>query len=310
MAPLISVALSTYNGAAHLPAQLDSVLAQRDVTVEVVAVDDGSSDACPEILATYAAYEPRVRWERNPHNLGPTASFERALSLCQGDYLAPCDQDDIWLPDKLSRLLSAIGGYDLAYCDSEYVDAEGRSQGERVSQGRTMLEGVAPLPFLFANSVSGHAALLTRALFEAVRPFPTGVYHDWWLALCAAGRNGVTYLPEPLVQFRRHEAAFSPVGRAIGRDDATAATAARKWLEHRQRLVRAYADLGLRDHARATELAEALRVALDTGRSASLLRWLWRERRELPRDTGVPALDAVRQQALWLKKLRRARDAA
>lgn len=306
MPELISIALSTYNGARYLSAQLDSLFAQRGVEIEVVAVDDGSSDDTPEILDKYAARGP-LRWSRNPCNLGPTRSFARVLSLCRGSLLAPCDQDDVWHPDKLAVLAAAIGDHDLAYCDSEYVDGSGASMRRRVSTHAAMLEGRQPLPFLFANSVSGHASLLRRELFEAASPFPDGIYHDWWLALCAAGRGGVKYVPEPLVQFRRHDAAFSPVGRA-GKRGGNAA--AQHWLEYRQRLASAYASRGLRDHEHAAKWADTLHDALDGGHTIPMLRWLWRERRQLPRVSGVPGFNALQLQAQYLKKLHRARATA
>jgi len=306
--PLVSVALCTYNGALYLREQLDSLTAQHEVAFEIVAVDDDSQDQTCAILHDYAARDPRIRRFANDRNLGPTASFERAMSLCRGDFIAPCDQDDLWHPDKLARLLAAIGTCDAAYCDSDYVDASGQAMGHRVSDGMAMLAGDNPVAFLFANSVSGHALLLRRDLFERARPFPSTGYHDWWLALCAAGRHGIRYLDLPLVHFRRHESAYSPMGQA-GDGASRGATASRAWIEQRYTLMRAYADSGLRDSDVALAFAEALRDAIDSGRNAALMRLLWRYRCTLPRWKGVPLLDAVKMQTLLLRKLRRARSA-
>ena len=204
MTPRISVALSTYNGARYLREQIDSVLAQEGVDLELVCVDDGSSDDTPAILAEYAARDPRVSWSANPRNLGPTASFERAMSLCRGEFIAPCDQDDYCEPGKLRTLLAAIGDADLAYCDSRYMDGDGRDLGCRVSGHMRMLEGRRPVEFLFGNSVSGHASLVRRSLFEQARPFPEGVYHDWWLALCAAALGQLLCHPSATVLYRQH----------------------------------------------------------------------------------------------------------
>jgi len=304
--PLVSIALCTYNGASYLREQLDSLLAQRDVSFEIVAVDDGSQDQTCAILRDYAAREPRVRYFANECNLGPTASFERAMALCSGEFLAPCDQDDIWHPDKLASLLAAIGSCDAAYCDSDYVDASGQTVGHRISDAVGMLAGDNPVAFLFANSVSGHAMLLRRDLFERARPFPAAAYHDWWLALCAAGRNGIRYLDRPLVHFRRHDNAYSPMGQA-GDGMSRETAASRAWLEQRYTLMRAYADSGLRDGDLALALADALRDAIDSGRSAMLMRLLWRYRRRLPRWKGMPLLDAMKMQTRLWKKLRRTR---
>lgn len=304
MTSLISVALSTYQGARHLPEQLDSLLAQRGVELEIVAVDDGSDDATVDILAAYAARDPRLRWSVNPGNLGPTASFERALSQCAGTWLAPCDQDDVWHPDKMAMLHAAIGNHDLAYCDSEYIDAEGRPLGSRVSAQARMLHGGQPLRFLFANSVSGHASLLRRDLFDAARPFPHGVYHDWWLALCAAGRHGIVHVPQALVQFRRHADAFSPVGKRRSGEPRGAATD-RAWLEQRRRLMDAYASTVFSRHDDAARLATALGRAIEGAPASALLPVLWRYRNEVPEWTGRPGLDALKLFSQFVRKLRR-----
>lgn len=304
MTSLISVALSTYQGARHLPEQLDSLLAQRGVELEIVAVDDGSDDTTVDILAAYAARDHRLRWSVNPCNLGPTGSFERALSQCAGTWLAPCDQDDVWHPDKLALLHAAIGNHDLAYCDSEYVDAEGRSLGSRVSTRVRMLDGYRPLRFLFANSVSGHASLLRRDLFEAARPIPQGVYHDWWLALCAAGRNGIVHVPQALVQFRRHADAYSPVGKRRSGEPRGAATD-RAWLGQRQRLMDAYSRTSLSQHEAAAQLAMTLGRAIEGGSTSALLPLLWHYRNEAPEWTGCPGLDAFKLFSQLARKLRR-----
>lgn len=303
--PEVSVALCTWNGERFLAEQLDSVLAQEDVAFEVVALDDGSSDGTRALLERYATREPRLRWQANENNLGATASFERAMALCRAGLIAPCDQDDVWHPRKVARLVAAIGDADLVYCDSSYIDAEGRTLDRRVSGDMAMLQGDRPASFLLANSVSGHASLVRRELFERARPFPQGAYHDWWLALCAAGRNGVRYLDEPLVDYRRHAATISPMGKsdASPRD----ATGSRTWLEHRLRLMRAYAGTGLRDADVAAAFAAALDDAVTHDRKTTLMRLLWKHRDALPPWKGQPMLDALKWQTRLAKKIRRAR---
>ena len=108
------------------------------------------------------------------------------MALGSAPYIAPADQDDVWHRDKLAKLLAAIGDCDLAYCGSAYIDAAGLPLGSRISDDLDMLEGTGVLRFAFRNSVSSHAALLRRSLFERARPFPESLYHDWWLAANAA----------------------------------------------------------------------------------------------------------------------------
>lgn len=207
MKPLISVALCTYNGEAYLAEQLDSVLAQDWPNLEIVVVDDGSSDRTPEILRRYEARDPRIQLHFNEANLGFLANFEKAFALTRGDFIAPCDQDDWWNPAKLTALYEVLGGRGLAFCDSLFMDRNGESLGTRVSDVVNMYAGDDPAAFVFGNCISGHAALVRRSVVARAMPFPRGHFHDWWLAFVAASTEGLVYLPEALVRYRQHPSA-------------------------------------------------------------------------------------------------------
>jgi len=209
--PLISVALCTYNGARWLPLQLDSVLAQDWPSLEVVAVDDASTDGTPALLEAYAARDARVRLHRNAVNVGLRRNFEIALGLCRGELVAPCDQDDVWRPDKLRLLTAALDGHAAAYCDSLLVDEQGHSLGRRLSDILRLRAIDDPAVQIFGNCISGHALLLRRAVAERALPFPEGMAHDWWLAFVAAGEGGIAYCAEPLVQYRQHAATVTDI---------------------------------------------------------------------------------------------------
>ena len=164
-APLVSVALCTYNGTRFLAEQLESVLCQDYREFEIVAVDDASSDDTLAVLEDFRRRDSRLRVYRNSSNLGLNRNFERAFGLCRGDLIAPCDQDDIWLPQKLSALAGRMRGAQLAYCDSELIDGRGEPLGRRVSERVKMYSGEDPAVFALYNCVSGHAALVRRAVF-------------------------------------------------------------------------------------------------------------------------------------------------
>ena len=104
----ISIALATYNGGRFLREQLDSIYAQTWRNIEVVASDDRSSDDTVAILEEYGQSHG-LRYEINDENLGFVRNFEKILARCTGDFIALADQDDIWLPDKLERLIAGIG---------------------------------------------------------------------------------------------------------------------------------------------------------------------------------------------------------
>ena len=202
--PLVSVALCTCNGEAYIEAQLASVLAQTHRELELVVVDDASTDRTVEIVEEAARRDQRIQLHRNPERLGVNANFARAFSLCRGDFIAPCDQDDVWSARKLETLMAAIGDADLAYGDSAVVDAEGRPTGQTLGGQRRMLRGQGNVALAFENSVSGHAALFRNTLLPQALPFPEGVWYDGWLAFAASQRAGVVYVDEVMVDFRRH----------------------------------------------------------------------------------------------------------
>lgn len=203
-APLVSVVLCTYNGSRFLAGQLDSLLAQTWPHLEVVAVDDASTDDSAAILRSYANRDPRIRVAVNATNLGFARNFAQALPLSRGNFIAPCDQDDLWHPDKIAMLVAAVAGRSLAYCDSELIDASGSSLEQRLSQVVPMRDLDDPLPFAFGNCVSGHAMLFERALLEHALPVPEVFFHDWWLAAVAAAGRGIAFCDRVLVQYRQH----------------------------------------------------------------------------------------------------------
>ncbi len=134
----ISVAMCTFNGARFLRAQLESIARQRRPPDELVICDDGSSDGSVEILREFAAGASfSIRIFCNEKNLGSTQNFEKAIQLCKGDLIALCDQDDIWLPEKLSRLLqifeqdSSLGG---VFSDADLINENSQEIGKRLWQ--------------------------------------------------------------------------------------------------------------------------------------------------------------------------------
>ncbi|HEV7913002.1 MAG TPA: glycosyltransferase [Albitalea sp.] len=204
---LVSIALCTYNGAEHLAAQLDSLLAQDHPRLELVACDDASTDASFELLQAHAPRFTSARLMRNPRNLGLQANFEQVFRACRGDWIAPCDQDDRWRPDKLSRLLRhADEKTTLVYADSALIDAAGLpwNGGERVSDRYRMVSGSDPRMFALANCISGHSSLFRRGVLARALPLPEGVLHDAWIAFVAANVGTIRYVDAALVEFRQH----------------------------------------------------------------------------------------------------------
>jgi glycosyltransferase involved in cell wall biosynthesis len=216
--PLISVALCTYNGARYLQEQLTSLRNQTWGNLEIIAVDDGSSDETFSILQREARLDPRIKLFRNTQNIGFKRNFETAFSYCQGELIAPCDQDDVWHPQKLERLFSILNHHSLVYCDSELIDGQGKPMGQRASDHINMYQGGDPAAFIFWNCISGHAMLCRREVLKRAMPMPAVIFHDWWLAFVAASIGSIGYLEEPLVLYRQHESSQTDLSGSRARE--------------------------------------------------------------------------------------------
>lgn len=195
--------MCTYNGAAFLHAQLQSILEQTYPPHEIVVVDDGSTDGTPGILQTFAARHPLLRWYRNEQNLGYNKNFEKALSLAAGEVLAISDQDDVWHPQKIEVLLRHWTHGAAIYSDSVLFTGEVPAV-PRPGRWMNRLQGTDPRQLALYNTVSGHALMLRRELLQLALPFNPTVYYDWWLAVVAMANGGVVYHPEILVYQRAH----------------------------------------------------------------------------------------------------------
>ena len=201
--PLISVAMATYNGEKYLRAQLDSILAQSYPVYEIVIVDDGSNDQTCAVIESYSVKCPQIQFLRNLINQGVTKSFLRALQNTSGEYIAFCDQDDVWLPNKLERLIAEIGDNLLIHCDAKLVD----ENLAIISNSYFSETKDATLhtfeDYLISNNVTGCCGLIHRELLDVT--FPSYFYvHDHYFALVAAFYQRIKYLPEALVLYRQH----------------------------------------------------------------------------------------------------------
>jgi succinoglycan biosynthesis protein ExoO len=121
VAPRISVIIPAYNAADHLERALNSALAQTIPDIEAIVVDDGSSDATPELLREFTARDPRVRVLHNERNMGLCVSLNRAIGTARGQWIALLDADDEWLPERLERLLAIAGDSDVVSDDLNIV---------------------------------------------------------------------------------------------------------------------------------------------------------------------------------------------
>jgi len=205
MGPLISVALCTYNGSLFLEKQLMSIINQTYKNVEIVIVDDCSIDDTFEITQIFAQKYPQIKSFRNTHNIGFNKNFEKAINIASGEYIAISDQDDIWLENKLERLMENIGDKWLIFSNSEWVDETERMLGKRTLSYDFDLGNRTFKSFLFYNSVTGHTSMISRRLLSYILPLPEIGYYDWWMGFVAVYHNQISCLNECLTLHRIHQ---------------------------------------------------------------------------------------------------------
>lgn len=212
--PLVSVVLGTYNGERYLEEQLVSVLQQTYQALEIIAIDDGSTDKTVEILQKHAALDGRIKVFVNERNLGFVRNFEKGAMLSSGEWIAFCDQDDFWMPEKIEKMLNSVGDFPMIYCDSILCDSQLNDLDKRISDVANFQTFTDCRQLCVFSRMYGHATLVSRSLFDKARPFIPEMPHDGWLAFHATLYGGVAFLPEALVKYRQHESnVFGAVGR-------------------------------------------------------------------------------------------------
>ncbi|MGH6787005.1 MAG: glycosyltransferase family 2 protein [Novosphingobium sp.] len=218
-APPVSVVIPVFNNALTLAATLASAAAQTHRALEIVIVDDGSSDASAEVAAAFCAREPRARLERQA-NHGVAAARNRAIALARGEWVAPLDADDIWHPEKLARQLAAAARAPAAgwvVCGSRDIDAADRVWRDGA---RTAPRGQVFLRLLAHNFIDNGSVLLFRR--EAA--LAVGGYdedrrvqgcEDMIFQLRLAARFPLAVAPEYLVGYRKRAGSLSDNPRAM-----------------------------------------------------------------------------------------------
>ena len=216
----VDVLLATYNGARYLSQQIDSLLAQNYQNFVIFIRDDNSSDNTRKIVDEYLIRFPnKIRLITDSEGPGGAKmNFGILLRHSTSKYVMCCDQDDVWLPDKIDHFLKMIQFYESVYDvttpillhgDLKVVDNSldiihesfWDYQNIDVSWGQSFSR------LLSQNSVTGCSCIVNRALLDVALPIPTtAVMHDWWLALVACSFGKIISDPECYTLYRQHEA--------------------------------------------------------------------------------------------------------
>lgn len=214
MSVKVSIAMATHNGAAHLREQLASIAQQTRRPDELIVSDDASRDQTREIVLRFAdeVAFPVVLLTNDPA-LGVAGNFTRAIARCRGELIATCDQDDVWMRDKLANLVVPFADpavqlafSDIAICD-ERAQPTGSTQWQRLAFDHAARArfGVEPMEQLLRfNVVTGMAMMFRASLRGVVLPVPREWIHDEWIAMLAAAVGRLHPVALPLVAYRQH----------------------------------------------------------------------------------------------------------
>ncbi|MBI2798838.1 MAG: glycosyltransferase [Gammaproteobacteria bacterium] len=227
--PIVSICIPTYNGTRYLEACLDSVLSQTYKDIEILMVDDGSTDTTFEILERYAASDQRIRLIRNKNNLGLVGNWNRCIELARGEWIKFVFQDDLIAPTCVEEMLTASTPDSwLIVCRRAFIFENGtpevtrRYYEQHPDPERVFGTGVtyvasgavsATAIDLFGVNFFGEptATLIRREAFERHGLFNSELAQicdtEYWVRLAA--HHGFTYLPKTLASFRVHAGSTS-----------------------------------------------------------------------------------------------------
>lgn len=200
----VSIALCTYNGAKFLPMQVDSILQQSYKNLELIIVDDNSTDHTASVLRGLADKDHRIKLFFNENNMGFNANFEKAIKLCSGNFIAIADQDDIWELNKVALLMKHIGNNWLIFSNSQFIDEEGHPIEGQILLDNFSLEGRDYRSLLLSNFVTGHTVLFSKSFLNYLFPIPKVGYYDWWMGFIALYHKKITCLNRKLTLHRIH----------------------------------------------------------------------------------------------------------
>jgi glycosyltransferase involved in cell wall biosynthesis len=210
---MISVCIATYNGEKYLKEQIDSILVQLGKEDEIIISDDGSTDQTMCILKGYT--DPRIKIylhdkQVQKFKFGYTAqNFEHALKYAKGDIIFLSDQDDIWLSEKVSKMVNILEKSELVMSDCSIVDENlnlinsSRFKSERIKIGA------------FSNIINpkylGCCMAFKRDVLNFILPFPENVPHDLWIGLAIGAKARFSLFETSTTLYRRHENTVTPM---------------------------------------------------------------------------------------------------
>lgn len=209
---LIDILLTTYNTKIeYLKIQLDSLINQTYKNIKIIICDDESTvPEVKEVLQEYANNDQRIELYFNTTNIGYIKNFEFLLGKSTANYIMFCDHDDIWYNTKVEKSYKRITetNTDLVYCDAKQIDENGKILRKSYIEYKHLpkTEGKNNILAFSRHIAIGCSQMFTKKIKEKMLPFKKNVMaHDWISFYLANTENGISYIDEPLLEYRLHD---------------------------------------------------------------------------------------------------------
>ena len=205
----LSICMATHNGGRFLREQMDSILNQLKADDELIISDDNSFDDTVEIIQ--ASQDNRIKLLRSKKFNNPAKNFEHTLTGRKNEIIFLADQDDVWHLNKIKVMTEALRECDLAVCDCRIVDEHLKTIAPSFFELNKSKNGL--LNNLLKSSFVGCCMAFHRSVLDKAIPFPKEIsMHDQWIGLIAQKYFKVKFIPQVLVDHRRHSKNYSTTG--------------------------------------------------------------------------------------------------
>ena len=218
------ILLSSYNGEKYIETQIESILDQTFTNWNLSIADDLSTDRTESIIKKYCFLDRRIKFKKNKQRLGPLISFYDLLKESSGEYVVFCDQDDIWLPNKLDNIFKFIKSKNnkviFGIHNGEYLFSN--SDNKNYLANKTIYESKPNLSFfrlIYQNQIIGCMTFgkssSLKKIITKTPPSESDIYLDYWISLNVSIKYKIDFLDKKLIKYRRHENTATKKNRRI-----------------------------------------------------------------------------------------------
>lgn len=210
----VSIAMAVYNGEKYLNEQIDSIIPQLLPEDEIIISYDNSTDNTLNIIKEYASIDQRIKYYKNQIKPGVVKNFENAVNYCSGEIIFYSDQDDIWMPDKIKKVLSKFEDPKVTVVihDTSLTDKELKITHPstfKLRNGNTSI-----IKNFIRLSYIGCSMAFRSTMLPVILPLPTKIRsHDWWTGTICSCFGKMEMINDSLILHRMHEDNETPKKR-------------------------------------------------------------------------------------------------